>query len=190
MAMTQAPVSTTEPMLTDKKKRSKELWGWVRFIAGLAAAYFIMMHVVGLTRVSGESMLPSLSGGNILLVNKWSAYWGQPAYGDVVVVHSPRLSYDIVKRVIAVEGDRVNIEGGTLSVNGEPLVELYTYGVADDMAEVAVGPGEVFVLGDNREPGASLDSRSAELGLVQTGDIKGYALMRLLPFAGIAKPLP
>ena len=185
----EAALSVKELSVVHREKKSSEFWGWVRFIIGLGVAYFLVMHLIGLTRVSGDSMNPSLKSSNILLINKWSTYWDSPAYGDVVVIRSPKLSYDIVKRVIAVSGDRVRIEDGEVYVNDNPLAELYCFGVADPMAEVSVGKSEVFVLGDNRTPGESLDSRSLELGLIAEKDIKGYALFRLIPWGGIPKPI-
>lgn len=166
-----------------------EFWGWVRFLAGLGIACFLILHIIGLTRVSGNSMNPSLNNGNVLLVNKWSTYFGAPEFGDVVIIHSPRLSYDIVKRVIGTNGDRIAITDGTVLVNGNEIPELYALGIPEDMEEVYVGAGEVFVLGDNRTPGESLDSRSSELGLVPEENITGYALIKLIPWGGIAKPL-
>lgn len=169
--------------------RKSEFWSWIRFIVYLGAAYFLIMHAIGLTKVSGDSMVPSLNNGNILLINKVSTYIGKPVYGDVVVVHSPKLPYDIVKRIIAVEGDKVAIAGGYIYVNGKELIEIYAYGEPEDMAEKVVGKGELFVLGDNRTPGESLDSRSEQLGLVHTDEVKGYALIKLIPFEKINKPL-
>lgn len=166
-----------------------EFWGWVRFLAGLGVACLLILNIIGLTRVSGNSMNPSLNSGNVLLVNKWSSHFGSPEFGDVVIIHSPRLSYDIVKRVMGVSGDRIAIKDGSVLVNGNEILELYAFGIPEDMDEVYVGAGEVFVLGDNRTPGESLDSRSSELGLVPEENIKGYAWIKLIPWGSIAKPL-
>ncbi|QGG58308.1 signal peptidase I [Paenibacillus sp. B01] len=167
----------------------KELWGWVRYIAGLAAVVFLITSIAGLNRVSGESMEPSLADRDILLVNKLSRYIGEPAYGKVAVIASSSLGYRLVKRVIGLPGDIVEIRGGIVYVNEEALPELYSTGDPEDMAPQPVQPEHVFVLGDNREPGASLDSRNPKLGQVPVSEIEGYALMRLLPWGGIAGPL-
>ncbi|WP_138495650.1 signal peptidase I [Paenibacillus pinistramenti] len=178
----------TGPEQTRASKKS-EVWGWVRFVIYLGIIYFLITHVVGLSRVSGHSMQPTLNSSDILLINKLSVYTGKPEYGDVVIVKSHKLSYELIKRVIGVEGDRIVIQGGVVYKNGEALPELYTSGMPDDMPEVLVGKHEVFVMGDNRTPGESLDSRSSELGLVQTSEIKGYTIMKLIPWSAIAKPL-
>lgn len=179
----------TEPEAVKEPKQKSEFWGWIRFILYLVIAYVVVTHTVGLSRVSGHSMQPSLQSSDLLLINKASVYFGSPEYGDVVLVKSHKLSYELVKRVIGVEGDRVEIKDGIVYVNGNMLAELYTIGVPDDMPEVTVGKHEVFVMGDNRTPGESLDSRSPDLGVVKVSEIKGYALMRLIPWSAIAKPL-
>ncbi|ANS76632.1 hypothetical protein AWM70_20305 [Paenibacillus yonginensis] len=172
-----------------KARRKSEVWGWIRFVIYLGVAYLLIMHMIGLSRVSGHSMQPTLNNRDILLINKLSIYTGRPHYGDVVVIQSHKLSYELIKRVIGVEGDRIAIQDGIVYRNGQSLPELYTAGVPDDMPEVLVGKDEVFVMGDNRTPGESLDSRSSELGLVEKKEIKGYALMKLIPWSAIAKPL-
>ncbi|WP_249900378.1 signal peptidase I [Paenibacillus sp. PK3_47] len=164
-------------------------WGWVRFLAVLGISCFLIFHSIGLTRISGNSMNPSLNNGNVLLVNKWPLYTGSPGFGDVVVIRTPQLPYDIIKRVIGTEGDTVAIKDGTVLVNGHDFPELYAYGIPEDMDEVYVGAGEVFVLGDNRTPGESLDSRSPELGLVPEEYITGYGFIKLIPWGAIARPL-
>ncbi|OXM14337.1 signal peptidase I [Paenibacillus herberti] len=169
--------------------RRSKLIGWIRYIIGLALAMFILTNAAGLSRVSGESMLPSLSSGDILLINKLSLYIDKPEYGDVVVIGSEALGYSLVKRVIATEGDSVSISDGVAYVNGSPLSELYSIGKSEDIGSQEVAEGHVFVLGDNRDLGASLDSRSPELGQVLVEDIQGYALIKLLPWGAIAAPL-
>jgi signal peptidase I len=184
--------STTLPGIASEQpvvQKKSEFWSWVRFSLYMAITCFVVTHVVGISQVSGHSMLPTLNSSDVLLINKFSAYAGAPKYGDIVVVKSHKLSYELVKRVIGTQGDHVAIQDGAVYLNGQVLPELYTYGVPDDMPEVTVGKHEVFVLGDNRLPGESLDSRSDELGLIQTDEIKGYALLKLYPWSAIAKPL-
>ncbi len=172
-----------------KPSRKSELIGWIRYIILLTLGLFLLTHTIGLDRVNGHSMAPTLGDGNILLINKVSTYFAKPDAGDVVIVDSAALGYSIVKRVIATEGDKVAIHEGIVYVNGKALPEMYTTGKAMDMEETAVQPGCVFVLGDNREPGESLDSRSPGLGQVPVKEIQGYAVVSLLPWRGIAKPL-
>lgn len=89
----------------------------------------------------------------------WEPFGG-PRRGDVVVFTYPNdPSQVFVKRVIGVPGDRVRLEEGVVYLNGEALDESYVeFGAHETLAEIAVGDGEYFVLGDNR-PGSS-DSRA------------------------------
>lgn len=180
-------------ILTPRSKRAAQkksgVWSWIRFVLVLGLAMLVLHNIAGIMKVSGHSMNPTLHNGNILLINKLSLFFGTPKYGDIVIVDDDRLGYSIVKRVIAVEGDRVSIKDGITYVNDVPLVELYTYGTAEDMAEQVIGMDELFVAGDNREPGASLDSRDPDLGPVHMSDVKGYALVSLFPLHKLSKPL-
>ncbi|QHW32298.1 signal peptidase I [Paenibacillus rhizovicinus] len=167
----------------------KTFWSWLRLVIVLGVIFLVIHNLFGLDRVSGNSMNPTLANGNVLFINKLAMLFESPKYGDVVVIDSTALGYNIVKRVIAVGGDRIAINDGTIYVNGEPLTELYTYGKSEDMAEILVEPGHVFVAGDNRDLGESLDSRDPKLGQVDQSEIKGFVACSLWPMHGIAKPL-
>ena len=111
----------------------------------------------------------------------------KPDYGDIIVVDSySNYGKPLVKRIIAMEGDTVDIDfsTGEVSVNGEILSEPYTSTgttVQHDVAfPLTVNEGCVFVLGDNRS--VSLDSRSSEVGLIDVRDILGKAVLRIYPF--------
>ncbi|GFZ81472.1 signal peptidase I [Paenibacillus marchantiophytorum] len=170
-------------------KKKSDFWGWVKFILLLALAFILINNMIGLTRVSGNSMYPTLQNGNILFMNKLSLFFSTPKYGDVVVIKEERLGFNIIKRVIAVEGDRVLIRDGVIYVNETPLPELYTAGKSEDMAVQTVPSGHLFVIGDNRTLGESKDSRDPSLGPVHIKDVKGYAEFSLLPMHRIAEPL-
>ncbi|MFD2615330.1 signal peptidase I [Paenibacillus gansuensis] len=174
---------------SSKPSVKSEVWGWIRFLLIIGAAFLIIHNLAGLTKVSGNSMNPTLQNGNIMLINKLSLLFSEPKYGDVVTIKDERMDFSIIKRVIAVGGDKVAIRGGVVYVNGNPLAELYTLGQSQDMDEVTVDPGHIFVAGDNRSPGASLDSRDPGLGQILTSDVKGYAVVSLWPMHRIAKPL-
>ena len=164
-----------------------EITGWIKFLSLLVLAYFIIGNTVGLTVVSGNSMNSTISSGSLLLINKMSTYFSKPNFGDVVIVHES--GYDIIKRVIGVSGDKVAIKNGIVYVNESPLPEIYTLGKAHDMPEVKVEIGKVFIMGDNRTPGESLDSRDPTIGQVSAKRIKGYALFSIKPAYRIMKPI-
>ncbi len=170
-------------------RKKSEVWSWIRFILLLTLAFILINNMIGLTKVSGNSMNPSLQNGNILLMNKISLFFSTPKYGDVVVIKDERLGFSIIKRVIAVQGDRVLIRDGVIFVNETPMPELYTAGKSEDMAMQTIPSGHLFVVGDNRNLGESKDSRDPSLGPVHIKDVKGYAIFSLFPMHKIAEPL-
>jgi signal peptidase I len=93
----------------------------------------------------------------------------------------------LIKRVIAVEGDSIEITNGEVFLNGEKLEENYING-SDTFGDIIIEKipeGKVFVMGDNR--GNSLDSRDSQIGLVDTKDIKRKAILKIYPFSKIGK---
>ncbi|NLB36381.1 MAG: signal peptidase I [Clostridiales bacterium] len=133
--------------------------------------------------VIGSSMDTTLAEGDWLCV---SAYIAEPEYGDIVIItHSNFFTEPIVKRVIAVGGQSVDIKNGSVYVDGKKLSEKYTRGMTMPIDysitfPLEVPEGKYFVLGDNREN--STDSRSSLCGFIDEDDILGRVLFRLLPF--------
>lgn len=173
-----------EIAVEEKKSGMKE---WLKFIISLVMVFLIVSNSVGLTKVMGNSMEPTLKDGSLLLINKLSTIFSKPSFGDVVIVDEG--GYQIVKRVIGVPGDTVAIQGGNLYINDILIPEVYELGTPNDMAPVTVGEGEIFIMGDNRTPGESLDSRDPNMGPISEGLVDGYAAVSLFPFYKIMKPL-
>lgn len=150
--------------------------------------------------VLGTSMVPTLHETDYLIVSKLSdtaamvqSTFGKktdyiPARGKIIVFHYPQdVSKVFVKRVVGLPGDRVVIKNGTVSIvnetnkngfNPDTSYELSSTNTLIDTDET-VQPGNVFVLGDNRTPGGSFDSR--EWGQLPSSYIIGDAVLRLLP---------
>ncbi len=132
--------------------------------------------------VVGGSMEPTLHTEERLLL---TTHFYTPSRGDIVVID--RYTQEpLIKRIIGVAGDTIRIDGasGIVYRNGEALVERYTSSSThpkDMDGEITIPEGYVFVLGDNRA--VSKDSRSAEIGLVDTEDIVGKAMWRVWPLA-------
>ncbi len=131
--------------------------------------------------VDGPSMKPTLQHGDKLIVSVWGY---SPERGDIVVISSTQgMDEPIVKRVIAVAGDVVDINfaTGVVTVNGTE--EDYTDELTSQQFDIAfpltVPEGTVFVLGDNR--GNSIDSRSTQVGCVDERMIVGKVLGRFFP---------
>lgn len=155
--------------------------------------WLIATFLVMLARVDGSSMNPTLQHGDVLLLYKaprWLHAWGiwpdWPQRGDVVVFKGPGghdESYEtgvlglryrpyFIKRVVGVAGDRIEIRDGLLVRNGEQVAESYITGEAgQDAPPLTVPPGSVYVLGDNRRLGDSIDSRY--FGPVRLRDVAG-----------------
>lgn len=136
--------------------------------------------------VDGSSMYDTLVHNDyVLLLNHVIA--GQPKQGDIIVASKESYANGapIIKRVIATEGQKVdiNFETGTVTVDGQVLDEPYIHTPTDDFEGVyfpiTVEPGCVFVLGDNR--GVSKDSRSPEIGQIDYRQIVGKAIFLFFP---------
>ncbi len=153
-------------------------------VFALAAIVLIFVFVVRIITVSGYSMEPTLLWGDRVAVQSMLY---TPKRGDVVVMDG-YINYGdpLVKRIIAVGGDTVDIDfsTGTVMLNGERLDEPYLTSLTklsyDVVFPVVVPEGTVFVMGDNRPN--SLDSRSSEVGFIDERDIMGKVLLRIFPF--------
>ena len=161
-------------------------------IAGVLA-FFIITFIVQSFVVSGSSMDPTLHNGERLFVNKFIYYFQTPQRGDIVVLNPKGDKRDYIKRVIGLPGDKVEIIGGTLYINGQAIeeeyikedyIETYKYEYYDpetdsDVIHDTSGPYQVpdehvLVLGDNRNH--STDSRIIQVvGYVPYDQIKGKA---------------
>jgi signal peptidase I len=167
---------------------ARELWEWVRtFIIALAVVLLLHAFVFNLSTVEGHSMEPTLQDKEWLFVNKFCYRFGLPQRGDVVILRDPTEGPDkkdyLVKRVVGVPGDRIEIRDGELYRNGEHVVEPYTDTRIEDLdyGPLQVGAGQYFVMGDNRHAHASKDSRV--FGTVPLDVIKGRADYILWPIA-------
>lgn len=151
------------------------IWG-VIFLFALVVAILVNQYVISLSVVSGTSMRPTLHNGDRLLVNKWELLFGKPHRGDVITFEDPEeKGRYLVKRVVGVPGDTIEVKNGVLYRNGKRANEPYVdVSIEDgDFAPVKVQAGTVFVMGDNRHRYASRDSRYQSVGLVPFGLISG-----------------
>ena len=164
----------------------RETYDWIQsLISALLICVMAFVFVRRIMDVHGTSMFPTLSNGDKVLV---SDLFYEPARGDIVVFK--KASYDdnkaLVKRVIAVEGDVVNIdfERGIVYVNGEAVEEDYidvlTTTKIDFIGPQTVPKNCLFVMGDNRN--ASTDSRDKRIGMVDKRLVIGKVLLVVYPF--------
>ncbi len=155
----------------------------------LAVVLVVFTFCTRVVIVSGSSMFSTLADGDYLLLLN-NPLCGEFERGDIVVASMDRFrdGEAIVKRVIATEGQTVDIDfrAGIVYVEGEALTEPYTY-TATHLSEgmefpLVVEEGCVFLMGDNR--GNSRDSRSPDIGQVDTREILGKAVLLMIPGVG------
>jgi signal peptidase I len=159
----------------------KEVWDWLRSILiAIVLAMLIRLFLFEVFVVEGRSMYPTLIEAERVMVNKLVYRFDNPSLGDIVVFEFVP-GRDFIKRVIGVEGDKIEIINGRLYINNKLLdepyllenMEIYNYG------PVIVPPGYLFLMGDYRQN--SMDSRDPRVGFISEEDIKGRAFFIFWP---------
>ena len=175
------------PVDADPNASSRETYDWIQcLLVALIICVLIFMFCVRVIDVIGASMNPTLYNGEKMLV---SGLFYKPKAGDVVVFKKDE--YDpnkaLVKRVIATEGQEINMDfaNGIVYIDGEPIAEPYinelTFNKLDFIGPKTVPEGCVFVMGDNRN--ASVDSRKKEIGMLDNRLILGRAYYVIFPLS-------
>ena len=194
-----------------KKSIGKEILEWVMLIiTAFLIASLIQSELFALTEVNMTSMMDTLVQGDKLIMNKLAYISSEPQRGDIIIflrdepvngvigrlriyisAVALKLKGDfrrnrLIKRVIGVPGDKVEIRDNVLYVNDVPMEEEYAridpeLGIVanGNMEPVVVQEGELFVMGDNR--GQSMDSRS--FGVIDMDWVEGKAIFRILPLS-------
>lgn len=169
-----------------QKEDGRDLYEWVQaLVCSVLAVVVVFTFVIRLIGVDGHSMVPTLQDGDRLLVLN-SLFYDDYRYGDVVVLRKDSfLEEPIVKRVIATEGQVVDIDfvTGSVYVDGVLLDEDYinelTFTAEGTEFPLVVPEDSIFVMGDNRNH--SNDSRDARLGTVDTRYVIGKAVLLAFP---------
>ena len=187
---TKAQEKAEREALSPAERSRRELYDWIEsLMVALIFCVILFSFVLRLINVSGPSMNPTLYEGNKMLV---SDLFYKPKAGDVVVfknVDDNNEEKALVKRVIATEGQEINIdfEHGIVYVDGQPLEEEYAaepiHNKPDFIGPKTVPEGCVFVLGDNRN--SSRDSRARSIGMVDERLIIGRVYAVVYPIDAI-----
>jgi len=172
-----------------KTKKDKSKMNIFDILEPIVAALLVITVIFTLffrvVNVSGPSMMPTLKDGDKIII---SARGYEPTVGDIVVLSGASGKREtIVKRIIALGGDKVDINftTGIVTVNGveEEYSEELTLQQFDIAFPITVPEGCVFVLGDNRSD--SLDSRSTEIGCIDERYIVGKVIFGIFPFGKV-----
>lgn len=167
----------------------KELLGWIRDILIAVAIAAVILAFFKPIIIQQQSMEPNFYSGDYIITSR-QAYnlFGDPQHGDIIVFKSGLYTDEgeaknLIKRIIGLPGDTVEIIDGYVYRNGEKIQEDYIkeQGLSGEMEAITVPEGELFVLGDNRR--VSQDSRSGEVGTISQDTIVGKVVVRVYPFS-------
>lgn len=163
------------------------IFDWVRcIIFAIAIVILSLTFVFRLVDVEGSSMYDTLSSEDKVIVTN---FMYTPKTNDIVVIsHGAQYAKPIIKRVIATEGQSVELdyENDRIIVDGvvidEPYIDGSSFGgnVGDNDIPDVIPEGKIFVMGDNRT--VSMDSRSTKIGLIDVKDVIGKAQIVAFPF--------
>lgn len=171
------------------KNKKKKSGGLVRSIldtgvfvlAVLLIAFVMSRYVVERVKVHNHSMEHTLEEGDSVVIDKLSYRFRDPARYDVIVFKQKGTGEDLIKRVIGLPFETVQIMDGDIYIDGEIIEDVKGLdapeyaGLAERPVQLSVG--EYFVIGDNRKE--SIDSRYDEVGMVTSTRIKGRMLFKL-----------
>jgi len=168
---------------------NKEFRSYLIIVLSAFITTMVILNFFSFYLVSGNSMVPTLKDNNYLIVKK--NFLNEKYYdrGDIIVFNATIKSSlqnekDLVKRIIAIQGDTVKIEKNHVYVNNQLISENY---LAEEKTigdlEIVVEKDSYFVLGDNRK--VSLDSRESSIGLIKENEILGKVIIKMFPFEKI-----
>lgn len=158
---------------------------WLEWLAlASVVAGFIILFVGRIIIITGDSMRPTLEDGDIVITERLSVIWHQPQPGEIYGFTCDAEKEILIKRVVALPGDLIAIDGGVLSVNSAVQQEGYINGVMGpwtNLEPILVPVNHYFMMGDNRD--RSLDSRDPTIGPIEKEELQGRVVWRLWPLS-------
>lgn len=176
-----------EEQTSEKHSIVRDILELFVYLAVVLIVTYLIVHFVGVrVVVNGESMSPTLTNKDNLIVEKLTYRFSDPKRYDIIVFpypENPKKHY--IKRIIGLPGETVQIIDGYVYIDGERLDESYGSEVINSAgiaaSPVVLGSDEYFVLGDNRNN--SEDSRYAAVGNIHRDQITGRAWVRIWPLS-------
>ena len=147
-------------------------------VPAILLALAIHIFLAQATVVYGQSMQPNLQPAERLVIEKLSYYFDTPQRDDIVVVDLPEMAELLIKRVVGLPGETVEIRRGTVLIDGQTIDQSFvTLAGGTTYGPITLGPDSYFVMGDNRNN--SNDSRA--FGPIHRDEIAGKAWLRYWP---------
>lgn len=155
-------------------------------IAAICIAFLIHNFLFYFVEIPSVSMVPTLNVDDRLIVTRVYDY-DNLKRGDIIVFHSDELNQRLIKRLIGLPGDHIEITKGVVSVNGEVLPEEYVKnnGYEEEKLVYDIPEDKYFFLGDNRPN--SLDARYWKNPYIDKKSIEGKAKFKVYPFRNFGK---
>ena len=171
--MTVVPTPPAEAPAASGLQHPNLLRDLIETMVLVTIAFLVVNALIGRFRIEQVSMQPNLHEGEYVIVDKVSYAFRQPERGEIVVLKNPNPGQpDLIKRVIGLPGETIDVRGGQVYVNGQPLTEPYIkQPMASDYPAKELQADQYFVMGDNRNN--SEDSRI--FGARPADDIVGRA---------------
>ena len=180
-----AEAETAEKKAAERKAIAIE---WIKDIVIAIIIAIVIVQFIKPTIVKESSMEPNFYANDYLFISKMAYKFDKtPKKGDVIVFHS-NLTTDtgkkklLIKRVIGLPGDTIDIKDGKVYINGKTDKQSYTMSgeTSGSIDGLTVPKGKLFCMGDNRD--VSIDSRYPEVGFVSESKVVGRVVFRIFPF--------
>lgn len=152
----------------------------IPYVIVVIVVVLIRTFLITPIRVNGSSMYPTLKDKEIMILNKIGKTVNGIDRFDIVVLKEDDY---LIKRVIALPGEKISCQNGNIYINGKKLKDKYGSGLTSDFDPIEVPKDSYFVMGDNREN--SKDSRY--IGPINKKEIKGKTSFILFPFKNFGK---